>query len=134
MKKILFSAILLCATQFGFAQTEFKNDMVKYIEVTNSLASFTELIDDKILPLISEDKRQDFKKDVESTIPGLKNSMAEMLMTKISHEELKQLLEFYQTPLGQKLANLSKESYKNSQEIGEKWGMELQAIMMKYMN
>lgn len=134
MRKILFSAILLCTTHFGFAQTEFKNDMLKYIEVSNSFNSFTELIDDKILPYISEDKRKDFKKDLESTMPSLKNSMAEMLMKKISHEELKQLLDFYQTPLGQKLAKLSKESYKESIEIGEKWGMELQAIMMKYMN
>ena len=54
-------------------------------------------------------------------------------METYTQEELKQIIKFYNSPVGKKIAMSSGELYKETTSAGQEWGMGLQSTMMKYM-
>lgn len=133
MKKTIVSLMLLLATQIGFAQdVAFKTDVLKYLEV-NGAASNIRMITDRLTDNIVEDKKTDFQKELNTSIDDLMSKMADLYMTEFTHEEVKEILKFYKTSVGEKLSNKTSLLTEKAQKIGEEWGTGLQKVLMKYM-
>lgn len=135
MKKLVFTVAFLSVTDFGFAQTnDFKQDVLKMMEVSGANASQEELIKNQILPMVAEEKRADLKKDVQAVFGEINSDVADLYMKKFTHDEVKEILKFYESPVGKKMSEVTPEITSESMKAGEKHNMKFQQIIMKYMN
>lgn len=132
MKKNVLTFAFLLITAFSFSQDAFKNDVVKYLEVSGQANTF-KMITKDLVANIPEAKQADFKKELDASIGDLLVKMADMYMTEFTHDEIKALLKFYDSPVGKKLTDKTEVLYNKGQAVGQEWGMGLQALMMKYM-
>ena len=132
MKKLILIITIVLISQFGNAQDLFKTDAIKVLKVSGSAAQM-ELAKEQILANIAEDKKADFAKEFDASLPALYDKMAKVYMETFTHEEIKQMLKFYDSPIGKKISEKAAELTKKNMAAGQEWGMELQGIMMKYM-
>ncbi len=82
--------------------------------------------------MVPDDKKEAFKKDVEATMPQLYSDMAKIYMDEFTHDEIKELLKFYATPVGKKMAEKSGDMSQKGMMIGQSWGMKIQGLLGKY--
>lgn len=135
MKKLVFTIAFLSVTALGFAQTnDFKQDVMKMMEVSGGTASQDIVIKNQLLPSIAPEKRADFQKEVKAVFNDINSEVAEAYMQKFTHEDVKEILKFYNSPVGKKMTEATPEFTEVAMKAGEKHAMKLQQIMMKYMN
>src|SRR5690606_13891781 len=132
MKKLIFTVAIILASHFGMAQDAFKEDVIKVLKASGSGAQM-ELAKEEVMGSIPEDKRADFSKDFDASLPVLYDKMAKIYMEAFTHDEVKKMLEFYESPVGKKVTEKAGELASKNMAAGQEWGMELQGIMMKYM-
>ncbi|AJA69037.1 DUF2059 domain-containing protein [Myroides odoratimimus] len=132
MRKIILAFAMVLVAQFSFAQDAFKADTKKYMDLSGQLKTF-ELLTKELSLNVEETKRADFEKELKASMVVLVDKMAEMYMTEFSHEDVKQLIQFYESPVGKKLSDKSEVLFEKGQKVGEEWAVGLQGIMMKYM-
>ena len=132
MKKLILSVVVLLVTQLTIAQDAFKEDAIKVIKASGSAAQM-EAAKDQIKLRIPEASFEEFSKDFDATLPLLYEGMAKIYMETYTHDDVKAMLKFYESPVGLKISKNAGELYKKSMEAGQEWGMELQGVMMKYM-
>jgi len=133
MKKLFIALALVLSVQFASAQSEdFKKDVVTYIKMSGAAANMTAVLE-PVIEQIPADKREDFKKDLESILPGLYDKMAVSIMKHYTHDDIKKMMEFYNSPIGKKIQEVTPKMTKEQMQAGQDWGMELQGILMKYM-
>ena len=132
MKKLIFTVAIILASQLGMAQDAFKEDVIKVLKASGSGAQM-ELAKEEVMGSIPEDKRADFSKDFDASLPALYDKMTKIYMEAFTHDEVKKMLEFYESPVGKKVTEKAGELASKNMAAGQEWGMELQGIMMKYM-
>jgi hypothetical protein len=134
MKKFLTLLTLLAITHFGFAQdnSAFKADIIRFLEISGATEPIRG-IGEQIKMMIPEDRHEEFTKDFESTLPSLFSKIADIYMAEFTHDEIKQILAFYDSDLGKKVASKTGELMEKASVAGEQWGLDLQMIMSKYM-
>lgn len=132
MKKIILSVVVLLVTQLSIAQDAFKEDVIKVLKASGSAAQM-EVAKEQVLENIPESKKEAFSKEFDASLPSLYDKMAEVYMETYTHEEIKQMLKFYDSPVGKKITEKASELTQKNMAAGQEWGMELQGIMMKYM-
>lgn len=132
MKKAVLTFALLLITTLSFSQDAFKKDVLKYLDVSGQSSTF-KMITKELSASIPEDKKADFQKELDTSINDLMSKMADMYMVEFTHDEIKALLNFYDSPIGKKLSEKTAVLYTKGQAVGQEWGMGLQSLMMKYM-
>lgn len=132
MRKIILSVVVLLVAQLSMAQDAFKEDALKVLKASGSAAQM-EMAKEQVLANIPEDKKADFSKDFDASLPSLYDKMAEVYMETYTHEEIKQMLKFYDSPIGKKITAKASELTQKNMAAAQEWGVELQGIMMKYM-
>ncbi|MFD2600553.1 DUF2059 domain-containing protein [Flavobacterium suzhouense] len=132
MKKLFLTLIVLFAAQVTFAQDAFKQDIVKYLNLSGQRKTFELLVKD-LSSQIPVEKQADFKKDLNASLDDLMNKMADIYMTEFTHEDIKAVIKFYESPVGKKLTDKSAVLYETGNAVGQEWGMGLQTMLMKYM-
>lgn len=132
MKKIIVTIIVVFVSHFAMAQDAFKQDVLKVLKASGSAAQM-ELAKEQVMGNIPEDKKAAFSKDFDDSLPSLYDKMAKVYMELYTHDEVKQILKFYDSPIGKKMTAKSSELTKKNMEAAQEWGMELQGMMMKYM-
>jgi hypothetical protein len=134
MKKFLTLLALVTITHFGFAQdsSAFKADIIRFLEISGATEPIRG-IGEQIKMMIPEDRHEEFTKDFESTLPSLFSKIADIYMAEFTHDEIKQILAFYDSDLGKKVASKTGELMEKASVAGEQWGLDLQMIMSKYM-
>jgi len=133
MKNLFIAATMLLSVQFVSAQsTDFKKDVVNYIKLSGSAAQVTAVLE-PIMEQMPEDKQADFKKEFETTLPSLYDKMADVMMKYYTHDDIKKMIEFYNSPVGKKIQETTPKITKDQMKAGQEWGMELQGLLMKYM-
>jgi uncharacterized protein len=132
MKNFIVTIAVVLVSQFGMAQDAFKQDVLKVLIATGSAAQM-ELAKDQVMGSITEDKKDDFSKDFDALLPSLYDKMAKVYMEIYTHEEVKQILKFYDSPVGKKMTAKSSELTQKNMDVAQEWGLELQGIMMQYM-
>jgi len=134
MKKIVLTFALVLAAQISMAQTNeaFKKDVLKVIEVTGS-ASQMKLAKDQILKMIPKEKQAAFLIEFDASLPSLYDKIAKVYMEEYSHDDIKQILKFYETPVGKKMTEKAGVIAEKNMAASQEWGSSLQGMMMKYM-
>ena len=136
MKRVL----LLCAFMFSLslsvtAQTEgnsdFKKETIEFIKLTGSASAFENAID-QIGMMVSETNKEAYTKEASATLDGIYGKLADIYMKEFTQAEVKELIAFYKTELGKKLAKKQLDLAQKAMIIGQSWGMEIQAIAQKY--
>jgi len=132
MKNLFITGAFLFIAHFAMAQDAFKADVLKVIQKSGAAAPM-QMAKEQVMENIPLEKREDFSKDFDATLPTLYEEIAKIYMETYTHEEVKQMLKFYDSPVGRKMASSMGEITKKSNAAGQEWGMELQGVMMKYM-
>ncbi|MBQ0117173.1 MAG: DUF2059 domain-containing protein, partial [Flavobacterium sp.] len=132
--KILCIAVFALASQINFAQTNevFKKDVLSVIKISGGTSQM-DLAKEQILSMIAKDKQQEFLKEFDATLPSLYDKIAEVYMSNYTHDEIKQMLKFYETPIGKKISSSNAKISKESMAVSQEWAGGLQGLMMKYM-
>ncbi len=133
MKKIVVTFAFVLATQVGFAQdATFKSDVKKVLEMTGATSQI-DVAKKQILGMIPEAKQTAFLKEFDATMPAYFDKITEAYMQEYTHADIKEMIKFYETPIGKKIASKAGVLTEKSMEAAQAWSVELQAIMMKYM-
>lgn len=132
MKKLILTVAIILVSQFGMAQDAFKADVLKVLKASGSGAQM-ELAKEQVIGSIPEEKRADFSRDFNASLPSLYDKMAKVFMETYTHDEVKQMIKFYDSPVGKKITEKASELTEKNMAAAQEWGMELQGLMMKYM-
>lgn len=132
MKKVLLLSFLFITVAIQAQDTsEFKKETIEFIKLTGSGAAFDNAID-QIGAMVSEANKEAYQKEANATLDGLYDKLADLYMTEFTQAEIKELVAFYHTDLGKKLAEKQLSLTQKGMMLGQSWGMELQGIAQKY--
>lgn len=132
MKKIFLPFAFFLIAQITIAQnTNFKAEVLKLISISGADAQI-KLVKPQILSMIPENKKENFSKDFDATIPGLLDKMANVYMEIYTPDDIKAMIVFYESPVGKKMNEKAAELGQKSMQAGQEWSQELQGLMTKY--
>lgn len=133
MKKLFLTLIVLFAAQVTFAQdAAFKQDIIKFLNLSGQKKTFELLVKD-VVNNIPVEKQADFKKELNASLDDLMSKMADIYVTEFTHDDIKALIKFYESPAGKKLTSKSEVLFEKGNAVGQEWGAGLQGMLMKYM-
>lgn len=134
MKKFFTILAIVAMSYFGFSQdsSTFKADTIRFLEVSGATEPIRN-IGEQIKMMIPEDHHEEFTKDFEATLPPFFSKIADIYMQEFTHDEIKQILAFYDSEIGKKVASKTGELMDKASVAGEQWGLDLQMIMSKYL-
>lgn len=133
MKKILLAFAFLLVANFAVAQdAAFKADVKKLLQLSGANNQM-EMARKQVASMVPADKKEAFNKDFDEVLKPVIEKQEKFYLTEFTHEEVKQIIKFYESPIGKKMAEkavkLAESSIADSQELG----MQMQEIIMKYM-
>lgn len=134
MKKVLLLCLFMVAVATQAQEqdhSEFKKETVEFIKLTGAGEAFEQAIA-QIGTMVSETNKEAYTKEANGTLIPLYEKMAELYMAEFSREEIQQLVTFYNTNLGKKLAEKQLGLTQKAMAFGQSWGMEVQGIASKY--
>lgn len=129
-KTILVLVVTLFTLTITAQEDVFAKDAQELVEMVSKSA--LEPVIDQFTAMVAEDKKEAFVKELKGTFPSLYKEMAKIYMAEFTHNEIKEILAFYATPIGKKLANKTGVLSQKGMAAGQVWGMELTEIMKKY--
>jgi hypothetical protein len=112
--------------------SEYKNETIEFLKTTGAGAAFENAIT-QIGAMVPETNRAAYINEAQGTLVGLYDKLAELYMGEFTQEEITQLVVFYKTDLGKKLANKQLSLTQKAMSFGQTWGMEVQEIAKKYL-
>lgn len=135
MKKVLLTCLLLAAFSIQIQaqddNSEFKKETIEFIKLTGAGNAFDSAID-QIGMMVSAENKGVYLKEAKATLDGLFTKMADLYMAEFNRAEIKELVKFYHTDLGKKLAEKQLSLTQKAMTYGQSWGMEVQSIAQKY--
>ena len=134
MRKVLLVGLFVIAITFktqAQENTEFKKETVEFIKLTGAGAAFENAIA-QIGSGVSEANKEAYTKEAKGTLDALYAKMAGLYMAEFTQDEIKELVAFYNTDLGKKLAEKQLGLTQKAMMFGQSWGMEIQGIAQKY--
>lgn len=141
MYKIVF-IIGLCLSMYvcQAQQTDAEKDVLKLMEVNGSTASY-DLAFDQIVaqfktmkPNVPQPTWDMAKRDVfDKEIVELEKKLVPVYQKNFTPAEIKQLIQFYQSPLGKKLTEGTGKIAKESMQMAQPWGMSLAQKIQSYL-
>lgn len=133
MKNLLLAFALLWVVTVKAQETSssFKKETVEFLKLTGAGAAFEDAIG-QIGAMVAETNKAAFTKEANGTLVGLYDKMANLYMKEFTQTEIQELIRFYHSDLGKKLAEKQLSLMKKAMSFGQAWGMEVQAIAAKY--
>ena len=132
MKKLLLSIAFLLIAQITIAQdASFKADVLKLISISGADAQI-KLVKPQILNMVPENKKENFSKEFDASIPSLLDKMSNVYMEIYTPADIKAMIVFYESPVGKKMSEKAGELGQKSMQAGQEWSKELQGIIAKY--
>lgn len=141
MYKIIFILGLCLSAYICNAQTpESEKDILKLMELNGSAANYDLAFNQMVaqfkmmkpnVPQLTWDMA---KHDVfDKEIVELNKKLVPVYQKNFTPAEIKQLIEFYQSPLGKKLVDGTTKVSKESMQIAQTWGMSLGGKLQGYL-
>lgn len=118
MKKNIFILLFLGITTSLSAQSiseEYQKDAQKLIDKVSPLAY--EAMLKPIKEFIPQEKYADFETEIKTVFPSFMKELASVYTQTFTHAEIKEILKFYDTPVGKKMAS----EMGNLMKKAEKW-------------
>lgn len=132
MKKIFLSIALILIVQMSIAQdATFKADVLKMIALSGSDAQ-VKLAKSQFLKTIPEANQAAFSEIYETTIMGFYDKVAKIYMETYTHEDIKGMIAFYESPLGKKMNKNASVITEKSMQAAKEWAEGLKEISAKY--
>lgn len=132
MKKLLIVLVVAFSTQFSFAQDKgFRADVKKMIELTGANAQI-QTAKEQVIGLIPEDKHEAFTKEFNESLKPVLKKQEDFYLKNYTQDEVKQIIKFYESPIGKKMALKTSEQIEATLPEIQNWSMELQGLIMKY--
>jgi hypothetical protein len=131
MKKILLLLLLISATVINAQEQEIKNDIQKLITAIG-VPQRIEAMREYQRMWVTPDKEEEHMAKFEATIPVFLQNVEAYYLKKYTHEEIKEALKFYESPLGKKItANAAalNIAYSNADDM---WSDMFYEIIFKY--
>jgi len=131
--KNLFVLLILCTTFSIQAQdaNTFKTDAVEFIKLTGSSKTFDDAIE-QIGAMVSEENKETYKKEALIKLDNLFLKIADLYMEEFTHSEIKELITFYKSDIGKKLASKQAVLAQKGMMMGKNWGIDVHSIAQKY--
>ena len=132
MKKIIVIILLLVVSVTVNAQDKeaFKKDTEHLVQIVAKPA-FKPVVE-QFSGMVAADKKEAFIKELNKTFPELYANMAKIYMEEFTHQEIKDLLVFYETPTGSKMAERSTVLAQKGMAVGQSWGMKAQTLITQF--
>lgn len=134
MKNTLLILALLLGYAFSLQAQDkdaFKQDAIQLAEMGSKAA---EASLNQVYKMIPEDKVEAFKKELEPIMQNFYRKVGEKSMEYYTHEEVKDILKFYKSDIGQRHLEVQEEMTKVTMgAMAQELQMELMPIMQKYM-
>jgi hypothetical protein len=132
MKNKFLIIAFLFISQMNWAQdATLKANIIRLIEMSGADAQM-KVLKPEILKMIPEDKKENFSKEFDASMPSLYDKIVKVYMGMYSEEDINAMIKFYESPIGKKMSQNAGELAQKSLVAGQEWGQELQALMMKY--
>jgi hypothetical protein len=110
----------------------FKEEIILFLNLSGQKETFKILTKDIVYSL-PESKHEAFKVALDKSIDELISNMADQYKEEFTHAEIKDLLKFYNSKTGKKLASKANVLYEKGQKVGEAWGTNLHQIISEMM-
>jgi len=129
MKKLFFSLAFILNVSFSFAQEIEKAPVIKLLEAMNIDQTMSQTIDAIAkTPAyaamdIPKEVWDEFKKEFNSQ--NLMDQLASIYAKYYTEEEIIQLTEFYESPIGQKTIQVTPQLMGESMTVGQKMGADV---------
>lgn len=134
MKKFIYVIAFVCTLSIQAQDnSEFKKQTIEFIKLTGTADAFDNAIS-QIGMQVPAVKKEAYTKEAQGTLEDLYGKLAELYMKEFTQEEIAQLVEFYNSDLGKKLASKQTSLAQAGMTIGQSWGMELGQIAQKHSN
>lgn len=132
MKKmiVMVAFVLIGAMATAQEKDAFTKDTEKLVQIVSEHAF--EPIVSQFSTMVNPEKKEAFVKEVKDTYPELYESIAKIYKEEFTHDEIKDMLAFYDTPTGKKLAEKTGVLSQKGMTAGQSWGMKIQGLMQKY--
>lgn len=128
---ILLCLFMLALTTQAQDNPEFKKETVEFIKITGAASAFENAIA-QIGAMVPDEKKEAYTEEAKGTLDSLYDKMAGLYMAEFTQDEIKELVAFYHTDLGKKLAEKQLGLTQKAMMFGQNWGMEVQSIAQKY--
>jgi len=129
MKKLLLSIAFLLMAQITIAQdANFKADVLKLISICGSDGQI-KLVKPQVLNMVPENKKENFSKEFDASIPSLDDKMASIYMEIYTPDDIKAMIVFYESPVGKKMSEKAPELVQKSMQVAQEW---IQGLITKY--
>lgn len=133
MKKLLFVVAFILAANAGMAQdAAFKADVKKLLQLSGANAQL-EVAKKQVTAMIPAAKQTEFAKEYEKVIQPAIEAQEKFYLTEFTPEDVKQIIKFYESPVGKKIAEKATKQAESNMQTMQEMGMEMQGLMMKYM-
>lgn len=133
MKKLLIAVAFLLVANLGMAQdAAFKADVEKLIQLAGANAQM-DIAKKQVVAMVPADKKEAFSKEFDAIIKPVREKQVAFYLKEFTADEVKQLIKFYESPLGKKMSEKAVKQAETSIADSQEIGMEIQGLMMKYM-
>lgn len=134
MKKIVLTLTFLGMVSFSWGQEDaFKEDIKNFLEISKVQEGQIATIESQLSTIVKGDKLPLLIADIKKELPKLNDELIALYAKHFTHNEIKELIAFYRTPIGTKLANKVSVLGKESAPLAQKWAVSLQPIIMKHI-
>ncbi len=135
MKKLLLICVLVFTVQLYNAQedtdTALLNEAIELLKLTGTSSAFDVAIN-QIGAMVPEANKPAFIEEAKGTLDGLYAKIAQIYIEEFTHDDIKALLAFYRSDVGEKMAEKQMPLMQKSMALGQTWGMELSEMAKKY--
>jgi hypothetical protein len=129
MKKIFLICIIIAGISSSVFGQSKRQDIIKLLEMSNTRLQATQMFDLMLpnLMSIAPDVPLTFWTMFKSKVDtdGFVNLLVPVYDKYFSHDDIKELVHFYQSQIGKKLLDVTPLIGQESYHIGEEWGQQL---------
>ncbi|MGC4039984.1 MAG: DUF2059 domain-containing protein [Flavobacterium sp.] len=134
MKKLVITVLFAFVSIAGMAQEKAsREDVYKVIEKSGSGGQIN-AAKKQILAMIPKDKQAAFVIEFDALIKKANEKLVDVYLEEFTKEDVKGILDFYNSPVGKKMVDKSEALATKSQEAMAGLQGEIQSMVMKYMN
>lgn len=141
MKKIIIVLLAVVATLSVQAQSKtYPATLKKYMEAAGNLESFKTVVGSmmtqfkSMYPSVPDEVWTEFTKEFSGTsLDDLVTLMASVYEKHLTEADLNEVIKFYNSPIGKKLAGKTPIITQESMAVGQTWGMQVAAKIQAKM-
>ncbi|MFT7156740.1 MAG: hypothetical protein ACI8Q1_001755 [Parvicella sp.] len=129
--KLFILSILFISSNYSYAEDNFDKDILRFLEINGSKQTMAPMVDQMVKQFRSMNSSvpNDFwtllKLDLTADMTDLMKKMVPIYKKHLTHEEVKGLIEFYESPVGKSFTSKSGLIMQESMQIGQQWGMQI---------